>query len=61
MNGDEKINLITAAEQSMLITRVKRIFLGGTSVPSEKAQEIMTSILFVIGQKLKSCQSPEQV
>ncbi|MGN0666782.1 MAG: DUF6179 domain-containing protein [Huintestinicola sp.] len=31
-----------------------------SSVPTEKAQEIMTSILFVIGIKLKSCQSPEQ-
>ncbi|MGN0106421.1 MAG: DUF6179 domain-containing protein [Hominilimicola sp.] len=31
-----------------------------SSVPTEIAQEMMTSILFVISVKLKSCQSPEQ-
>lgn len=31
-----------------------------SSIPTEKAQDIMTSILFVIGVQLKSYQSPEQ-
>lgn len=31
-----------------------------SSVPAEKAQDIMTSVLFVIGIKLKSRRSPEQ-
>lgn len=31
-----------------------------SSIPTEKAQDIMTSILFVIGTQLKSYQTPEQ-
>lgn len=31
-----------------------------SSIPTERAQDIMTSILFVIGIQLKSCPSPEQ-
>nr|WP_251387975.1 DUF6179 domain-containing protein [Mediterraneibacter agrestimuris] len=31
-----------------------------SSIPIEKAQDIMTSILFVIGIQLKSYQTPEQ-
>ncbi|MGN0688780.1 MAG: DUF6179 domain-containing protein [Oscillospiraceae bacterium] len=31
-----------------------------SSIPTEKAQDMMTSILFVISIKLKSCRSPEQ-
>lgn len=31
-----------------------------SSIPTEKAQDIMTSILFVIGMQLKSYQTPEQ-
>lgn len=31
-----------------------------SSIPTEKAQEIMTSIMFIIGIFLKSCDTPEQ-
>lgn len=47
--------LMFLAEQTELWSRGK-----SSSIPVEKAQELMVSILFVIGLKLKSCRTPEQ-
>lgn len=47
--------LLMLAEQTYKWSRGE-----SSSIPTEKAQEIMASILFVLGVQLKSCQSPEQ-
>lgn len=47
--------LMLLAERTELWSRGK-----SSSIPVEKAQELMASILFVVGLKLKSCRIPEQ-
>lgn len=61
--------LLSEKELSAIQTDLFLIFAGqadqwsrgkSSSIPAEKAQDIMASIVFVMGVQLKSCQTPEQ-
>lgn len=61
--------LLSEKEWSAIQTDLFLVFAGqadrwsrgkSSSIPAEKAQDMMASILFVMGIQLKSCQTPEQ-
>ncbi|MGN0581602.1 MAG: DUF6179 domain-containing protein [Oscillospiraceae bacterium] len=59
--SDTDISGIQSGLMVLLAEQCKKWNHGeSSSVPAEKAQDIMTSVLFVIGIKLKSLRSPEQ-
>lgn len=59
--SDKDLAVIQADLLSILVEQTEKWNKGeSSSIPTEKAQDIMTSVLFVIGIQLKSYQTPEQ-
>ena len=59
--SDRELSAIQTDLLLILAKQTEQWSLGeSSSIPIEKAQDLMTSILFVIGMQLKSYQTPEQ-
>lgn len=59
--SEKKLTALQNDLLALLAAQADRWSRGGSSsIPTERAQELMTSILFVLGLKLKSYKTPEE-